>query len=209
MSEERDARRMPCGLSAVILCGGRSRRMHVDKALLPIGGQTLLEHVIGRVRPWVDDLVLAARADQSGLPDEPVVYDSSPDRGPLPAVVDALPLLMHEHVLIVAVDTPLLVPELIPMLHDRLGDADVAVPWVNGHPVMALSVMSRPAVLRVAPAMREGAGLRDLLPCVRVVRVSEDDLRLVDPELQSFMPCNTPDEWRAALDLHGHLVSDR
>ena len=182
--------------------------MRVDKALLPVDGQTLAELVIGRVRPWVDDLVLAARAGQSGLPDERVAYDSSPDRGPLPAVVEALPLLSHDHVLILAVDTPLLVPELIPMLHDRLGDADVVVPWINGHPVMALSVVSRPAVLRVAPSMREGAGLRDLLPSLRVVRLHEQEVRVVDPRLQSFMPCNTPDEWRVALDVHRQPVAD-
>lgn len=168
--------------------------MGTDKALLPFGGSTLAAHMVARIRPWVDEVVISARVGQKGLPDVPVVYDSAVDGGPLPALTGALPVLRHDHILVVAVDTPLLVPELIPMLHDRMGDNEVSVPWVRGYPVMALSVVSRAAVLRAAPMLGDRAGLRDLLPLVRAVRVSENELRVIDPQLQSFLPCNTPDE---------------
>ena len=43
--------------AGVILAGGRSSRMGVErKALVEIGGQTLLAHVIGRLRPQLDSL---------------------------------------------------------------------------------------------------------------------------------------------------------
>lgn len=170
-----------------------------DKAVLQMRGRTLVEHVLQLIRPWVDDVVLSARVGQAGLPDERVVLDRAPDRGPLPAAVDALEAVSGDLVLILAVDTPRLVPALIPLLHSRIADADVAVPWVDGYPVMALSVVRRDAVRRVAPLLAEGAGLRDLLPLLRYVAVSEDDLRTVDPGLQSFLPCNTPDEFAAAV----------
>ena len=180
-----------------------------DKAVLPVDGRTLVEHVLRLIRPWVDDVVLAARAGQVGLPDERVVFDRAPARGPLPAAVDALETVSGDVVLILAVDTPRLVPALIPLLQARLTDADVAVPWVNGHPVMALSVVRRDAVRRVAPRVAEGAGLRDLLPLVRFVAVTEDVLRTVDPGLQSFLPCNTPEEWAAAVSGSAHEVTSR
>ncbi len=182
-----------------MLCGGQSRRMGRDKAVLPVDGRTLVEHVVGLIRPWVDEVVLSARAGQAGLPDERVVFDRAPDRGPLPAAVDALEFVSCDVVLMLAVDTPRLVPALIPLLESRLADADVAVPWVNGHPVMALSVVRRDAVRRVAPLLPEGAGLRDLLPLLRCVAVNEVELRTVDPGLQSFLPCNTPEEFAAAF----------
>lgn len=170
-----------------------------DKAVLRVDGRTLVEHVVGLIRPWVDDVVLSARVGQAGLPDERVVFDRAPGRGPLPAAVDALETVAGDVVLILAVDTPRLVPALIPLLQSRLADADVAVPWVNGHPVMALSVVRREAVRRVAPLLPEGAGLRDLLPLLQFVAVEEDELRAVDPGLQSFLPCNTPEEFAAAF----------
>ena len=167
--------------------------------MLRVDGRTLVEHVVRLIRPWVDDVVLSARVGQAGLPDERVVFDRAPDRGPLPAAVDALETVAGDVVLILAVDTPRLAPALIPLLQSRLTDADVAVPWVNGHPVMALSVVRREAVRRVAPLLAEGAGLRDLLPLLQYVAVKEDELRAVDPGLQSFLPCNTPEEFAAAF----------
>jgi len=177
--------------------------------VLPVDGRTLVEHVVRLIRPWVDDVVLAARSGQVGLPDDRVVFDRAPDRGPLPAAVGALEVVSGDLVLMLAVDTPRLVPALIPLLQSRLTDADVAVPWVNGHPVMALSVVRRDAVRRVAPRVAEGAGLRDLLPLVRFVAVTEDVLRTVDPGLQSFLPCNTPEEWAAAVSGSAHEVTSR
>ena len=50
--------------AAVVLCGGHSRRMGRDKAWLPFGEVTLLEHVAERVAPLVDELVVVARAGQ-------------------------------------------------------------------------------------------------------------------------------------------------
>jgi molybdopterin-guanine dinucleotide biosynthesis protein A len=176
--------------------------MGCDKALLPFGGTTLAAHVVSRISPWVDDVMLSARPGQAGLPALPVVYDTVAHGGPLPAVVGALAAVQHERVLIVSVDTPLLVGGLIPLLQSRATGVDVAVPVVGGHPVMALSVVARSAVLRVAPVMHADAGLRDLLPMLEVVRLSEAELRVVDPHLQSFMSCNTPEEFQSLVGWH-------
>ena len=47
----------------LILAGGRSRRMQgQDKALLAVQGETLLAHVIRRLRPQVDALALSSNA---------------------------------------------------------------------------------------------------------------------------------------------------
>ena len=94
-----------------------------DKAVLRVDGRTLVEHVVRLIRPWVDDVVLSARVGQAGLPDERVVFDRAPGRGPLPAAVDALETVAGDVVLILAVDTPRLVPALIPLLQSRLADA--------------------------------------------------------------------------------------
>src|SRR5437660_12244134 len=78
----------------LLLAGGLSRRMGGgDKALRPLGGQTLLDHVIDRIRPQVAALVLNANGDPArfarfGLP---VVPDSIPDfAGPLAGILAGL-----------------------------------------------------------------------------------------------------------------------
>ncbi|MGI9420467.1 MAG: molybdenum cofactor guanylyltransferase MobA [Geminicoccaceae bacterium] len=62
----------------VLLAGGQARRMGGgDKCLLPLAGQPLLDHVIGRLRPQVSALVLNANGDPARFAsfDLPVVAD--------------------------------------------------------------------------------------------------------------------------------------
>ncbi len=65
---------MPRDVAGVLLAGGLSRRMGGgDKALLEIGGETILARVIARARPQVGALVLNANGDpgrfaEYGLP---------------------------------------------------------------------------------------------------------------------------------------------
>ena len=64
----------------LLLAGGQSRRMGGgDKALRMLGGVTLLERVIERLRPQVDALLLNANGDPSrfarfALPVVPTVF---------------------------------------------------------------------------------------------------------------------------------------
>jgi len=83
-------------LAAIILCGGRGRRMGGDKAFIPIDGRTMLERVVEAVSGFAVPVVLAARPRQV-LPAFPgrvmVVTDQRPDVGPLEGIragLDAL-----------------------------------------------------------------------------------------------------------------------
>lgn len=78
----------------IILAGGLSRRMGGgDKGMLKLGGKPLLVHVIQRLSPQVDELVLNANGDpirfsRFGLP---VVADGVPGfAGPLAGVLAGL-----------------------------------------------------------------------------------------------------------------------
>lgn len=81
-------------VAGVILAGGLSRRMGGgDKCLRPIGGRPILAHIIERVRPQVDALVLNANGDPArfaafGLPIAADVVEGF--AGPLAGVLTGL-----------------------------------------------------------------------------------------------------------------------
>ena len=118
--------------AAVVLCGGASSRMGRDKASLPFGPETLLERVIRLVRSVVDEVVLAAGADQILPPGLPVVRDAGEGRGPLPALLSASAAVHGDHVFLVACDTPLLQPPLVRLLLDQARGWDACVPLIDG-----------------------------------------------------------------------------
>lgn len=107
----------------IILAGGQARRMGGgDKALLPLGNSTLLQHVIDRLDPQVRDLALNANGDPArfssfGLPVFPDTIDGFV--GPLAGVLAGLDWAAQHgatHIVSAAADTPFLPADLVPQL---------------------------------------------------------------------------------------------
>ncbi|MGB3388014.1 MAG: molybdenum cofactor guanylyltransferase MobA [Pseudaminobacter sp.] len=135
----------------VVLAGGLARRMGGgDKPMREIGGRTILDHVIERLAPQCDGLVLNANGDPArfaafGLP---VVADTVADNpGPLAGVLAALDWTAQyrpqvQWVVSVAGDCPFLPHDLVSRLHEarQREDAELAVAASGGrsHPVIGL-----------------------------------------------------------------------
>ena len=129
----------------VILAGGQSQRMGGgDKCLRLLGGRPLLAHVIERMQPQVDRLVLNANGDAArfaafGLP---VVADGVPDfAGPLAGILAGMEWaaahLPESHYIATAPgDGPFLPRDLVQHLAAQLiaEDAELAVAASAGQP---------------------------------------------------------------------------
>ena len=99
-------------ITAVILAGGRGRRMGgQDKGLVEYRGIPLIEHVISRIQPQVDELIISAnrhleRYAQWGYP---VISDVHAGfQGPLAGIASAWQHAHTDHLLVVPCDMPLL-----------------------------------------------------------------------------------------------------
>ena len=106
-------------LSLIVLSGGSSRRMGTDKADLPYGETTFLEHQIakGRAMGISDILVSGYRGKNCSAP---VVADVLLERGPLGGLAATLPHAAHERCLVLTVDMPRLSADV---LRDLIADS--------------------------------------------------------------------------------------
>jgi molybdopterin-guanine dinucleotide biosynthesis protein A len=89
-----------------VLVGGRSSRMGRDKALLPLDGATLIEHIASRVREAAGNATLVGSPDRYQGLGYPVIPDRMQDCGPLGGVCTALSASRADWNLIVACDMP-------------------------------------------------------------------------------------------------------
>ncbi len=122
------------GVVGVILAGGRATRMGGgDKGMLTLGGRRIIDHVIDRLGPQVDGLVLNANGDPArfaglGLP---VVADSLPDwPGPLAGGLAGLDWAAGQGagaVVSAAADTPFLPRDLVAGLQAAAGPSGMAL----------------------------------------------------------------------------------
>jgi molybdopterin-guanine dinucleotide biosynthesis protein A len=83
---------LPRPLLGVVLAGGRSRRMGREKAFVHLHGRPLLGHVLARLAPQVDGLVINANGEPArfGAFGVPVIPDTQPGLGPLGGIAAAL-----------------------------------------------------------------------------------------------------------------------
>jgi molybdenum cofactor guanylyltransferase len=188
-------------VSVVIQAGGRSTRMGRDKALVPLGGLPLIQHVLARVMPYGDEILITtnnpAAYARFGLR---VAQDDHPGAGALPGLHTALRAAQGETVLVVACDMPFIRPALLEHLLALAPQADVVVPRRGGRYEPLLAVYNRPTCLPAIEAALD-AGERRLIsfyPQVDVHPVKAQQWTPFDPEGESFFNVNTPENLRLA-----------
>ena len=135
----------------ILLAGGLARRMGGgDKPMRQIGGRTLLERVIARLRPQCDGLVLNANGDPArfagfGLPVISDTVENFP--GPLAGILAGLDWAAANRpevawVLSAAADCPFLPCDLVARLHNARAAENaqlvVAASGGQSHPVIGL-----------------------------------------------------------------------
>ena len=190
--------------SAVVLCGGRSTRMGRDKASLPFGDEPLLLRVVRLAREVASEVLLVAREGQPLPGGLDAVRDPAEGLGPLAGIAAGLGAVAGERAFVVACDMPLLRPALARRLIELSHGFDACVPVVDGFavPTCAVYAKASAALARELVAARE-LRPKALLESVRTRFVLGDELRDVDPELLSFLDCDTEEGYQAALRAAG------
>lgn len=197
----------------LLLAGGLARRMGGgDKPLRTIAGRTILAHVIERLQPQCDGLLLNANGDpvrfaEYGLP---VVADSVPDfAGPLAGILAGLDWLAANRpgaqwLVSVAADTPFIPRDLVERLHQAREAAKVPLACAASggwtHPVIGLWPIALRADLRRALTVEDERKI-DRWTARHGVAQVEWPATPVDP----FFNANRPDDLAEAERLHGLL----
>ncbi|MDQ6621566.1 MAG: molybdenum cofactor guanylyltransferase [Pseudomonadota bacterium] len=170
------------GVTGVVLAGGQGRRMgNIDKGLVELDGRPMIAHVIERLGPQVDDLLINAnqnleRYRSFGFP---VVEDRVTGfAGPLAGMHAALEAATGPRVMTAPCDSPFLPADLVARLSQALeaAQADLAVARTFDQPHPVFSLVER----RVLPHLDEflTAGGRKIdawYATLHVVEVQFDD----------------------------------
>jgi molybdopterin-guanine dinucleotide biosynthesis protein A len=183
------------GVTGVVLAGGLGRRMGgVDKGLQPLRGKPMVEWVVERFAPQVDELLINAnqnldvygRLGSRVIPDEIGGF-----AGPLAGLHRGLAEARHDLVATVPCDSPFLPHDLVSRLRAALESAGaelaVAITGKQPHPVFCLC---RRSVLPGLTAFLESGG-RKIDAWYSALRVAEVGF---DDEPDAFSNINTRSE---------------
>lgn len=180
-------------IAAVIITGGTSSRMGREKAFLELGGRPLLAHVIGRLAPQVQAIVINANGDPRrfapfGLP---VIADRRGDVAtPLAGLHAALYFALEnkfDAVLSAPSDTPFLPADLVERLQEQPLPA-IAASGGQSHYLTGLW----PVVLAQTLDREISHGLRRVQDFAARAQAREVEWPLVP--LDPFVNINTPED---------------
>lgn len=182
-------------ITALILAGGRATRMGgIDKGLAQLAGKSMVEHVLERVKPQVDQVLLNANRnlEKYSALGATVVEDSLEDfQGPLAGMLSGLQHCTTPLMITAPCDSPLppldYVARMLQALENENADLAVATDGKRLQPVFCLMRLA------LAPSMQAflEAGDRKIdlwFNQHQMVRVSFED------QPQAFANINSPEE---------------
>jgi len=179
-----------CGgkpMTVIVLAGGRGRRMRADKAALPVRDGTLLDHVLGQVRPLFDEVLVSLSSGQELTTAAPrttkkktamirSVEDEAVGQGPMAGILAGLGAARNEACAVVACDIPDVDAGLLRGLARSAAEAQIAVPVTGGGDFEPLfAVYKKSAIPKIERLLRIGE--RSLIPLFGLCRTARLPLR--------------------------------
>lgn len=181
-------------LTIAVQAGGGSQRLGSDKALLPLAGKPLIEHLLMRVDGLGDDILITTNRPQDyAFLGVRLISDPVPGLGALNGLHTALDAASRRSVLVLACDMPFVSRPLLEHLVDLASQADVVVPHHEGRFEPLHAIYKKQACLpAIGAALAAGKkGMISFYPQVHVLPVEGSDLFRLDPRGLSFFNVNT------------------
>lgn len=182
-------------VEAVVLTGGASARMGMDKATLSLHGVPMAERITARLLEAGIPVTVLGRSRVAGCD---FLADSEEFAGPMSALARFEP--HRDFVFVASCDMPRFDERIVSLLRESMDESDAAVPFVQGF-FQPLCALYRSRAFRTLASLNKD-GVRSLmgwLERIRVEAVSEEHMssRGIDPN--SVLSVNTPDEWKRAV----------
>jgi len=193
-------------LSVVIQAGGESKRMGVDKALLPFQDVTLIERVVKRVQKISDEILVTTNTPENyRFLNLPTFSDIIPGKGALGGLLTALTVASHPLVCVVACDMAFVNADLLVAERDLIvsTNSDIVIPDTGKGLEPFHAIYRRTTCLpEIEISLHNGLWRVDAwFERVKLLRFKREQIILYDPKMLCFFNINTPEDLQTALNL--------
>ncbi len=192
-------------ITAIVLAGGKSLRLGRNKALEPFLDKSLIEHVVDRLRPLADQLLIVKSSEQ-GLPSldkTEALIDVFPGKGPLSGIYTGLLAARYSHSIVVGCDMPFINTGLFHFMAELAPEFDAVVPRLSQAKVEPLHAVYAKSCLEKMKIHLEKNQLavQGLLDELHLRHVEREECLRLDLGLMSFLNINNQADLDLALAL--------
>lgn len=135
-------------ITGIILAGGKSSRMGMDKGFILYEGKPFVNHIIDALKPLVKDILIVSDHPQYDALGYKRIKDILPEAGPLSGLCSGL-LKSESHLnLVLSCDIPLITSEILEKLLNAYKEGTNAVVCKVNNKVMPLvALYNRPILI--------------------------------------------------------------
>ncbi|MBM7096337.1 molybdenum cofactor guanylyltransferase [Bacillus sp. H-16] len=189
-------------VTGIILAGGESSRMGMNKALLNVGGKKTIERIRNIMAPLCEEVMVVS--DESALYhflQVPITNDIFPGKGPLAGIHAGLSASKNEWNLVAACDMPLIDQAVIKVLAAEANEhpeADVILPAPAGKDQPLCAVYNKRSLSVISEALKNNElKLQQVFSQLQVAKVTEEQARGygLSGWGRSFYNMNYPEEY--------------
>ncbi len=203
--------------TAIILAGGRNRRLGRNKALEIIGGKALIERVVERLDPLTSQILIVTSREQSDLPaagKAEILVDIYPGKGPLGGIYTGLLASQSSRSIVVACDMPFINTALLRYMIELSRGFYAVIPRLGEGMMEPLHAIYSKSCLGNMKTQLERNQLDtySILNTVRVRYVERAECQRFDPQLLSFFNINCQSDLDQAVLLaakHDYELKNR
>jgi len=142
--------------TAIILAGGKSKRMGTDKALLELNGISLLEKSLTLCEIVCDKILISSNKKEHSNFAYPLVADEIKNCGPIGGIYSCLKQSDTEWNFVISVDSPMVNVEFVQYLIAEMKDFDAIVPIHSGGKEPLVALYHKRALPEIEKRIRAG-----------------------------------------------------
>ncbi|HSB05290.1 MAG TPA: molybdenum cofactor guanylyltransferase [Thermodesulfobacteriota bacterium] len=183
-------------ITGLILSGGKSRRMGEDKAFIEIEGIPIIQKTCNLFQELFREVIIVTNHRELYLHLGATVHtDLISNRGALGGLYTGLIYSSFPYSFTVACDMPFLKGSVIRYLSHQVEGYDVVVPKTEDGLQPLHAIYSKSCIAPIQKTLEEKkTRIFDFYPSVRVKMIEPKEILSVDPEMESFINLNTPEE---------------
>lgn len=120
-------------ITGIILAGGESKRMGIDKSLVKYNNKRLIEYPIELLQKCCNEIIISSEINKLTEFNFQKVADEKGKFGPLSGIYSCLKASKNERNIVISCDMPLVSIELIKYLIQIQKEKELVMPFYNSH----------------------------------------------------------------------------
>jgi molybdenum cofactor guanylyltransferase len=201
--------------SAIILCGGRSRRMGQDKGLMSLDNELLIIHIIETLEELVDEILVVLRDENqlktykthidnyktqhpNNKSEIKLINDLEMDKGPLVGILSGLLQVKGRGAIVLPCDSPFVSHSFVNKIfkssqENKENKFEAVVPkWPDGSLEPLHAYYFKTCIPSIQNRLLEG--FLNVKSIFKIINVNYVDVNFLDSEKISFKNLNRPED---------------